>query len=112
MVGHYRYFTRKLSHAIIGVVVVSLLVINYGSFTLLSDNTNMVSQSIQRINSPAHTSSTSEIVPIQTASQSSRIVPTLQPEIIKSIESTVGNSGPVIDIPTREGQLKLRVQSF
>ena len=114
---YHWHFTPKLSYAMIGVVVVSLLVINYGSFTLLSDNTNMVSQSIQRINSPTHASSASDfvqtqvpaqnsrIVTTQVPSQSPRIVPTLQPTIVKSIESTVGNSPPAIDISTLEGRV-------
>ena len=35
-------------------------------------------------------------------------MPTLQPEVVKNIESTVGNSPPAIDIPT----LELRVHEL
>lgn len=99
------YFIPKLSYVLAGFVIVSLLVINYGSISLLYDNSNTISQSLQKIISPAHTTSASDLVPISTIAQNTRIVPTLQPEIVKSIESTVGNSAPVIDIPTLEGRV-------
>jgi len=99
------YFTPHLTHVLAGVVVVSLLVINYGSLSLLSDNSSTISQSLQKINSPAHTMSASDLAPTQTSTQNSQIIPTLQPEIIKSIENTVGNSAPIIDIPTLESRV-------
>ncbi len=101
----HHYFIPKLSYVFAGVVVVSLLALNYGSIALLSDNTNTISQSLQKINSPAYATSASNVVPTQAASINSQIVPTLQPEIVKRIENTVGNPAPVMDIPILEKQI-------
>ena len=95
-------FIPELSYVLTGVVIVSLLVLNFGSIPLLSDNTNTISQSLQKINSPTYATSASNVVPTTAASSNYQIIPTLQPEIINRIESTVGNSAPVIDIPTLE----------
>ncbi|MDO9324065.1 MAG: CAP domain-containing protein [Methanoregula sp.] len=99
------YFIPKSSYVLFGIVFVSLLVLNFGSISLLSDNSNMISQSLQKINSPAYATSASNVVPTPAASQNSQIVPTLQPDIINRIESTVSNSAPVIDIPTLENKI-------
>ena len=102
------YFTPELSYSVIGVLFVSLLAVNYGSTVLFFDNTASMTQSLQSTNSPTYP--TSDIVnsPTMTYSQISQIVPTIQPAIVKNIESTVGNSPPAVDIQT----LELRVHEL
>ena len=101
-------FTPELSYSVIGVLVVSLLVVNYGGTVLFFDNTASMTQSFQSTNTPTYTTSNIVTNPTMTYSQISQIVPTLQPEVVKNIESTVGNSPPAIDIPT----LELRVHEL
>ena len=102
----YRYFTPNLSYSIIGVVVVSFLMVNYGGISMFSDNSAIISQSIQKTNSPAYTTSNAVTKsPTLANSQNAQIIPTLQPEIVKKIENTVGNSPPPIDITTLERQV-------
>jgi uncharacterized protein YkwD len=98
----YDYSSPRLSYVLASIIVVSLLVLNFGSITLLSDNTNTISHLLQRINSPAYATSAPDVVPIQNTSKNSPIVPTLQPEIVKQIESTGSNPALVMDIPTLE----------
>jgi uncharacterized protein YkwD len=102
----YRYFTPNISYSIIGVIVVSILMVNYGGISLLSDNSAIIFQSIQKTNSPAYTTSNAVTTsPTLANSQHAQILPTLQPEIVKNIENTVGNSPPPIDITTLERQV-------
>jgi uncharacterized protein YkwD len=103
------YFTPELSYSVIGVLFVSLLAINYGGIVLFFDNTASMTQSVQGINTPAYSTSNIVTSPTITYSQISQIVPTLQPEVVKNIESTVGNSPPVIDIPTLESQIHVLI---
>lgn len=102
------YFIPQLSYSIIGVLFVSLLAVNYGGTALFFDNTASMTQSLQSFNTPTYTTSNIVTNPTMTYSQISQIVPTLQPEVVKNIESTVGNSPPAIDIPT----LELRVHEL
>jgi uncharacterized protein YkwD len=101
----HRYFTPEFSYSVIGVLFVSFLVVNYTSGALFFDNTATMTQSFQKINSPADISSNAVSNPSSTNIQNSPIVPTLQPEIVKNIESTVGNSPPAVDIPTLEKKI-------
>ena len=99
------YFTPKLSYSIIGVLLVSLLAVNYGSTVLFFDNTASMTQSLQSTNTPTYPKPDIVTSPTVTHSQISQIVPTLQPAIVKNIESTVGNSPPAVDIPTLENRV-------
>ena len=101
----YKYFLPTLSYTLIGVIVVSLLVVNYGGFAMFSNNTAMISKSLQNINSPGYATSNTATNPTLADSQSSPVIPTLQSEVVSNIESTGGNSQPVIDIPTLEKQI-------
>ena len=101
----YWYFTPKLSYSIIGILVVSSLMVNYGGVVLFSDNAATITQSLQKTNSPAYSPSNADTSQTSANSQNFPIVPILQPEIVKSIENTVGNSPPSIDIPTLEGRV-------
>jgi uncharacterized protein YkwD len=105
----YWYFTPELSYSVIGVLFVSLLVVNYGGTVLFFDNTASMTQSFQSTNTPAYPTSNIVTSPTITYSQISKIVPTLQPEVVKNIESTVGNSPPVINIPTLESQIHVLI---
>ena len=76
---------------------------------MFSDNSAIISQSIQKTNSPAYSTSIAITTsPTLANSQNTQILPTLQPEIVKKIENTVGNSPPPIDITT----LELRVHEL
>ena len=101
-------FTPELFYSVIGVLVVSFLVVNYGGVALFSDNTSSITQSFQQTNSPTYTTSSTVTIPTVVNAPNSQIIPTLQPEIVKNIESTVGNSPPAIDIPI----LELRVHEL
>lgn len=101
----YWNFIPKLSYTIIGVLVVSSLMVNYGGVAMFSDNSATITQPLHQTNSPAYTTSNTGISPTLANSQNSQILPTLQPEIVKSIENTIGNSPPSIDIPTLEGRV-------
>jgi uncharacterized protein YkwD len=80
--------------------------VNYGGISMFSDNSAIISQSIQKTNSPAYTTSNAVTKsPTLANSQNAQIIPTLQPEIVKKIENTVGNSPPPIDITTLERQV-------
>ena len=87
------------------MVVVSLLVLNYGGLALFSENTATITQSLQSPNPPAYTTSNTIVRSTLTNSQISQVVPTLQPEVVKNIESTVANSPPTMDILTLEKQI-------
>lgn len=101
----YRYFYPQLSYSVIGVIFISFLLVNYGSTGIFSDNAATITQSFQKVNSPASTITLTTASPTFTYSQNSQIIPTLQPEVVKGIENTVGNSAPAIDISTLEMQI-------
>jgi uncharacterized protein YkwD len=64
-----------------------------------------MTQSLQSTNTPTYPKPDIVTSPTVTHSQISQIVPTLQPAIVKNIESTVGNSPPAVDIPTLENRV-------
>lgn len=103
--GSDRYFFPNSSYSAIGVIIVSIILISGGDFGILSDNASTISESLPTSNSYTSTTSPTIANPTQTYSKTSQVIPTLQPEIVKGIESTVGNSAPAIDIPTLEMQI-------
>jgi uncharacterized protein YkwD/succinate dehydrogenase/fumarate reductase cytochrome b subunit len=101
----HRYFSPKLSYSVIGLIVVSLLVVNLGGVTMFSNNAATISKSLQIINFPSYTMPSTGTNPSSADSQNSIVIPTIQPEVVSTIETAVGNSQPVIDIPTLESQI-------
>jgi uncharacterized protein YkwD len=101
----HRYFYPHLSYSVIGIIFVSFLLVSFGSTGIFSDNSATITQSFQKVNSPTPTITLTTASPTLTYSQNSQIIPTLQPEIVKGIENTVGNSAPSIDISTLEMQI-------
>lgn len=100
----YGYFTPELSYSVIGVFIVSFILVNYGGLAIFTDNTHTVTQSLQKTISPVY--STSDTGPSPTSANSQNLpIPTLQPDIVKSIESTVGNAPPAIDIRALEMEI-------
>jgi len=102
---HDRYFFPNLTYSVIGVVVVSFLLVSFGSVGVFSDNTGFIVNSLQKINSPLPASSGTGSSLISSNSQNDQIIPTLQPEVVNNIQNTVGNSAPVINIPSLEQQV-------
>lgn len=83
-------FTPELSYSVIGVLVVSFLVVNYGGVVLFSDNVASFTQSLQNINAPSTTnlyandpipSTTVRNPQIITQTQSPTIIPTTTPKL-------------------------------
>lgn len=101
----HRYFYPNLSYSVIGVIFISFLLINFGSAGFFSENTATITQSFQKVNSPTSTITLTSASPTLTYSENSQIIPTLQPEVVRGIENTVGNSAPDIDISTLEMQI-------
>lgn len=100
----YRYFSPELSYAVTGVVIISFLMVNAGGVGTFTGNTGMVTQSLQKMISPGYPSSNAGTGTTSVNSQNLPI-PTLQPDIVKDIESSVGNAQPAIDIPTLEKEI-------
>jgi len=101
----YHYSLPSWSYAVIGVIVVLLLIVNFSSVSIFSSNTATIAKSIQNINSPGYATTSTATNPTSADPTKSPLIPTLQPEVVSNIESTVGNSPPVIDIPTLEKQI-------
>lgn len=101
----YRYFYPDLSYSVIGVIFISFLLMSFGSAGIFSENAATITQSFQKVNSPPSAITLTTASPTLTYSQNSQIIPTLQPEVVKGIENTVGNSAPDIDISTLEMQI-------
>lgn len=98
----YRYFLPNTTYSIIGIGVFSLLLINYGSISLFSDNAATITNSLQHINAPSHTSTNANTqVPLTTV-QNPQIIPTLAPVIVKNIQDSVSPPPPTIDQQTLE----------
>ncbi|MCX6696365.1 MAG: CAP domain-containing protein [Methanoregula sp.] len=93
----YWYFIPNMTYSIIGIGLFSLLLINFGSISLLIDNGATIANSIQYINEPPHTNSNANTPIPPTTVQNSQIIPTLQPEIVKNIQDSVSPPPPTID---------------
>jgi len=103
--GSVRYFYPNLSYSVVGVIFISFLLMSLGGVGIFSENVGTITQSFQKMNSPSSPISQTAISPTLASSQNSQIIPTLQPDVAKGIESTVGNSAPAIDISTLEMQI-------
>ena len=100
-----RYFHFRLSYSIMGVIVVSALMINYGGIPVFSENVGTVVQSFQGTTSD--TVPAAEISPtaIITSSQILPTVSTTQQDFGKQIENTVINTPLDIDTPALEKRI-------
>jgi uncharacterized protein YkwD len=100
-----RYFYPKLSYSIAGVIFISFLLINLLGAGIFSENVGAITQSFQKMNSPPSPISQTPARPISASAQNLQVLPTIPPDVVKGIESTVGNSAPIIDISTLEMQI-------
>jgi uncharacterized protein YkwD len=105
----YSYFSPELSYVVTGVVLVSGLVIIMGSPALFSDNITTITGSWGKTTISSSTTSAGSPVTTVTTSHYSQIIPTLEPEIINSLDRSIGNSPPPIDISGLESQVHILV---
>jgi hypothetical protein len=70
----YQYFNPRLSYSVIGVLVVSLLVVNFAGFALFSDNTATITQSLSNFNTPTSTNLNTNTPMPSTTEQNSQII--------------------------------------
>ncbi|WAC04116.1 MAG: CAP domain-containing protein [Methanoregula sp.] len=99
------YFLPNTTYSLLGIVLISFLLVNYGSISLFSDNTATITHSLQHINTPSHTTPNANVPLPTTTVQNPQIIPTLQPEIVKNIENSANSvmpSPPTIDQQTLE----------
>ena len=84
------YFYPKLSYSVIGVLVVSFLMVNYGGVAIFSDNMNNVLRS--PTNYPFNSqNSPSTLIPVQAVAEYAT-VQTTQTNIINSIGNVISNN--------------------
>jgi uncharacterized protein YkwD len=100
----FRYSSPELSYAVAGVVIVSFLMVNAGGVGIFTGNTGMVTQTLQKMISPGYPSANAG-TDTSSANSQNLPIPTLPPDIVKSIESSVGNAKPTIDISALETEI-------
>jgi uncharacterized protein YkwD len=104
----YRSSSPEFSYAVTGVVIVSFLMVNAGSVGIFTGNTDMVTQSLQKMISPGYPSANAG-TGTSSANSENLPLPTLPPDIVKNIESSVGNVKPAIEISELEMEIHTKI---
>jgi uncharacterized protein YkwD len=102
------YFHPNTLYSLLGIVIISFLIVNYGSISLFTDNTATITQSVQYINAPLNTIPNANTPIPSTTVPNPQIIPTLQQEIVKNIENSANSvmpSPPMIDQQTLERRI-------
>lgn len=102
---YHSYFYPDLSYAIVGVILVGFFAVMLGSPALFSENASTITGSWGTSSVSSSPTSANPTVASITTYQNPQIVPTLEPEIINSIDRTVGVSAPPIEIPALESRV-------
>ena len=100
-----RYFEPKMTYALFGLLIVSIIAVNSGSTLIFTDNLNFMTKTIQKTSSQIFTDSNTHKLSPTTTYQNSQGLPTKEPNLLDIIESAVSNPEPVIDIPSLERRI-------